>query len=81
MHDYAGRVLAERDLVIAVGYDLVEYAPCFWNPDRNKPIIHVDVAPAEVDAPYVVGVGVVGNIALSIEAIGKSLQPCSAEWA
>jgi acetolactate synthase-1/2/3 large subunit len=81
MQDYAAHLLAESDLVIAAGYDPVEYAPCFWNPDRNKPIVHVDVAPAEVDAHYVVGVGVMGNIALSIEAIGKSLQPCQAEWA
>jgi acetolactate synthase-1/2/3 large subunit len=81
MQDYAAHLLAESDLVIAAGYDPVEYAPCFWNPDRNKPIVHVDVAPAEVDAHYVVGVGVMGTIALSIEAIGKSLQPCQAEWA
>ena len=81
MQDYAARVLVDSDLVIAVGYDPVEYAPCFWNPDRNKPIVHVDVAPAEVDAHYVVGVGVVGNIALSIEFIGHSLHPSPAEWA
>ncbi|MBA2484515.1 MAG: acetolactate synthase large subunit [Nitrospira sp.] len=81
MQDYAALVLAESDLVIAVGYDPVEYAPCFWNPDRDTPIVHVDVAPAEVDAHYVVGVGVVGNIGLSIEAIGQSLYPFPAEWA
>lgn len=81
MQDYAARVLADSDLVMAVGYDPVEYAPCFWNPDRNKSIVHVDVAPAEVDAHYVVGVGVVGNIALSVELIGQSLHPFPAEWA
>lgn len=80
MQDYAARVLAESDLVIAVGYDPVEYAPCFWNPDRHKPIVHVDVAPAEVDAHYVVGVGVVGNIALSIDLIGQSLRSFPGEW-
>lgn len=80
MQDYAARVLAESDLVIAVGYDPVEYAPCFWNPDRHKPIVHVDVAPAEVDAHYVVGVGVVGNIALSVDLIGQSLRSFSGEW-
>jgi len=80
MQDYAAAVLADCDLVIAVGYDPVEYAPCFWNPDRNKAIVHVDVAPAEVDAHYVVGVGVVGNIALSIELIGESLHSFPAEW-
>ncbi len=80
MQDYAAQVLAESDLVIAVGYDPVEYAPCFWNPDRHKPIVHVDVAPAEVDAHYVVGVGVVGDIALSIDLIGQSLRAFPLEW-
>ena len=80
MQDYAAQVLAESDLVIAVGYDPVEYAPCFRNPDRHKPIVHVDVAPAEVDAHYVVGVGVVGDIALSIDLIGQSLRAFPLEW-
>ena len=80
MQDYATQVLAESDLVIAVGYDPVEYAPCFWNPDRQKPIVHVDVAPAEVDAHYVVGVGVVGDIALSIDLIGQTLRSFPLKW-
>ena len=38
------------DLVICVGYDLVEYAPARWNPDGRKRIVHIDTQPAEVDA-------------------------------
>jgi len=34
--------LAEADLVIAIGYDLVEWAPSLWNPKRDKVVIHVD---------------------------------------
>ena len=81
MPDHSARLLAASDLVITVGYDPVEYAPGLWNADRRKPIVHVDVAPAEVDAHYVVEVGVIGNIALSIDAIGTCLEPCGAEWA
>jgi hypothetical protein len=40
------------DLIISVGYDLVEYAPARWNPDQSKRIIHLDTTPAEVDAAY-----------------------------
>ena len=40
------------DLVVSVGYDLVEYAPSRWNPDGRKRIIHIDTQPAEVDAYY-----------------------------
>ena len=38
------------DLVICVGYDLVEYGPSRWNPDGDKRIVHIDTQPAEVDA-------------------------------
>src|SRR4029077_5698124 len=38
--------------IIAVGYDLVEYAPKFWNPERKKHVIHIDFTPAEVDGYY-----------------------------
>ena len=40
------------DLVVCVGYDLVEYAPSRWNPDGRKRIVHIDTQPAEVDAAY-----------------------------
>ena len=40
------------DLVVCVGYDLVEYAPSSWNPDGAKRIIHIDTQPAEIDAAY-----------------------------
>src|SRR4029079_13005289 len=33
------------DLVVSVGYDPVEYAPSWWNPDRSKRIIHIDTTP------------------------------------
>ncbi|HKW28051.1 MAG TPA: thiamine pyrophosphate-binding protein, partial [Verrucomicrobiae bacterium] len=56
--DYINRGLAQADTIITVGYDPVEYAPGFWNPGRDKTIVHVDESPAEVDSAYIVGVGV-----------------------
>jgi acetolactate synthase-1/2/3 large subunit len=79
--DYPARVFEQADAVIAVGYDFVEYAPCFWNPNRDKRVVHVDVSPAEVDAHYIVEVGVLGDIALCLEQIGASLSPFDAQWA
>ena len=40
------------DLVITLGYDMVEYHPRLWNPDGDKEIIHIDFLPAEIDANY-----------------------------
>ena len=50
------------DLVVCVGYDLVEYAPARWNPDGAKRIVHIDTQPAEVDAQYRPEVELIGDI-------------------
>ena len=69
VRDYANFGFEHADVVVAVGYDLVEYPPSRWNPDRRKRVIHVHRDVAEVDASYVLSVGVVGNIGASLEAI------------
>jgi acetolactate synthase-1/2/3 large subunit len=51
------------DLVITLGYDMVEYHPRLWNPDGSKRLVHIDFLPAEVDHHYRVEVEVVGDLA------------------
>ena len=75
--DYVNFAFAEADVVIAAGYDVVEYAPRSWNPKRDKKIVHVDMAPAEVDAAYIVSVGVVGDIASALNALAETATPHS----
>jgi len=70
-HDYISRGFDRADCVITVGYDLVEYAPDQWNPHKDKRILHVDASPAEVDAHYIVEVGVVGEIATALERLAE----------
>jgi len=74
--DYVSRGFDRADVVICVGYDLVEYAPRFWNPTGDKKIVHIDMTPAEVDASYIVEVGVVGDIAESLDRIADRASPC-----
>jgi acetolactate synthase I/II/III large subunit len=62
-------VLAAADLVITAGYDLVEWAPALWNPNRDKTIIHVDSTPAEIDGHYLPAVEVVGEIGAALSAL------------
>ncbi|MFZ0221481.1 MAG: thiamine pyrophosphate-dependent enzyme [Candidatus Nitrosopolaris sp.] len=50
--DHAQIAMREADLVIAIGYDLVEYSPRNWNRDLKKKIIHIDFTPAEVAFSY-----------------------------
>ena len=63
------------DLVIAVGYDLVEYAPSRWNPDGTKRIIHIDTQPAEVDQGYQPEVELIGDIGPSLERLLAAVLP------
>jgi acetolactate synthase-1/2/3 large subunit len=54
---------------------VVEYAPRSWNLKRDKQIVHVDMSPAEVDAAYIVEVGVVGDIATALDALAQAATP------
>jgi acetolactate synthase-1/2/3 large subunit len=67
--DYVSCGFEKADLIIAVGYDPVEYAPKFWNPDRKKPIIHIDFMPAEVDSFYQPAVEVVADVREALELL------------
>jgi acetolactate synthase I/II/III large subunit len=59
------------DLVIAIGYDLIEFSPKKWNPDGRIPIVHIGVTPAEIDSSYIPNVEVVGDITDSLYEILK----------
>jgi acetolactate synthase-1/2/3 large subunit len=60
--DYALAGFEDADVVITVGYDLVEHAPANWNPNRDKTIICVDTVSAEVDEHFMTAVDLVGDI-------------------
>ena len=61
--DRMNLVIDEADLVITLGFDMVEYHPSLWNPGRDKRIIHADFLPAEIDEHYHPEVEVVGDLA------------------
>jgi len=67
--DYVSYGFEKADLIIAVGYDPVEYAPKFWNPERKKSIVHVDFTPAEVDSYYQPAVEVVADVREALELL------------
>jgi acetolactate synthase-1/2/3 large subunit len=67
--DYISCGFDHTDLVIAVGYDLVEYSPKRWNPEGTTPIIHIGQTPAEIDSSYIPLTEVVGDISDSLKEI------------
>ncbi len=48
--DYISCGFDNTDLVIAIGYDLIEYSPKRWNPDGKIPIIHIGTTPVKLTA-------------------------------
>jgi acetolactate synthase-1/2/3 large subunit len=73
--DHVGCGFDRADVILCVGYDMVEYAPSRWHPTRDRKIVHIDASPAEVDEHYVLEVGVVGAIARSLPAIAAEVSP------
>ena len=72
--DHALKAVLESDVVISVGYDLVEYTPRMWNSELNKKIIHIDFTPSEVYTFYRPEVEIVSDIGFAISAILKEME-------
>ena len=72
--DYVNCAIDEADLVICIGYDLVEYGPAYWNRGTPTPIVHIDFTPAEIDRAYPVAVEVVADIADALWQINERLE-------
>ncbi len=64
------------DLVICIGYDMVEYHPYLWNAEADKNILHIDASPAEVDTHYIVRAGLIGDVAAALPAIASRANAC-----
>jgi len=62
------------DVVLAVGYDIAEYAPDAWNPKKTKQIIHIDFTPAEVYTHYQPKVEIVADIPATLKALNQKLD-------
>ena len=81
-NDFVSCGFDRADLVIAIGYDIVEYHPSLWNPERNKKLIHIDTQPSESDASYVTDVEMVGNIRQSLRHLmAQEIYPKDSEYA
>jgi acetolactate synthase I/II/III large subunit len=76
--DYALAGFDDADVVITVGYDLVEHAPKNWNPSRDKRIVNVDTAAAEVDEYFMTEVDLVGDLYHILSRLAEELR--DGEW-
>ncbi|MCB1924166.1 MAG: acetolactate synthase large subunit [Gammaproteobacteria bacterium] len=80
-NDYISCGFDRADVVVCVGYDIVEYHPHLWHRHIDQRIVHIDSMPAEVDEHYILEVGVVGDIAAALRGIARQAAPRSDNWA
>jgi len=66
-------IVAQADVLIAIGYDAVEYDPVLWNSDVGRTVIHIDSVPADVDNNYQPTLELLGNVAATLIALTDNL--------
>ncbi len=74
-HDYVDCGFDRADVIICVGYDMIEYHPYLWHPEKHAQLLHIDATPAEVDEYYILAAGVIGDVGESLHQVGELARP------
>jgi len=72
-NDYISCGFDRADLVIAIGYDPVEFSPSFWNKDGSKKVIHVDFTSSETDS-YYNAIDLIGDIKNTLSMLTERIS-------
>jgi len=72
--DRISMAIDDADLVIALGFDMVEYHPQLWNPHGDKTILHADFLPAEIDDNYHPETEMIGDLAHTLWMINERIS-------
>jgi len=76
--DRGSLAIDDADLVITLGFDMVEYHPQLWNPKGDKKIIHADFLAAEIDAHYNPEVELIGDLAHTLWMLNERVAASAA---
>jgi acetolactate synthase I/II/III large subunit len=66
-------IIDHADVLIAIGYDAVEYDPVLWNHHLERTILHIDSIPAEIDNHYQPSVELIGDVGATLSALTDGL--------
>lgn len=72
--DVVACALEAADVVLALGYDMVEYHPNLWNAKGDHHIIHADFQPAEIDSDYHPETELVGDLAHTLWMLNERVD-------
>ena len=72
--DWVFLAIEAADLIVTLGFDMVEYHPRLWNPDGEKAVIHIDFQPAEIDENYHPHLEVIGDLAHTLWMLNERVD-------
>ncbi len=72
--DRVSMAIDDADLVITLGFDMVEYHPHLWNANRDKCILHADFLPAEIDEHYHPETELIGDLAHALWMLNERID-------
>jgi acetolactate synthase-1/2/3 large subunit len=67
------KLLAKSDLVLAVGYDPVEYDANAWNPAGSRRVVHIDYTPCDYGTYYSPVAELVGSVVENVKYLTAHL--------
>ncbi|HMK59899.1 MAG TPA: acetolactate synthase large subunit [Dissulfurispiraceae bacterium] len=73
--DYVNCGIDRADVIITIGYNIVEYPPFVWNSHLDKQIINIDYAEAEIDRYFNPAIDIVGDISAGLAQLAKLVIP------
>jgi acetolactate synthase-1/2/3 large subunit len=72
--DYVNCAIDRADVIIPVGYNIVEYPPYIWNKHLDKKIVHIDFSASEVDKYYNPDIEVIGDVSCALRKLGEKIS-------
>jgi len=76
--DHVSLAIDDADLIITLGFDMVEYHPELWNPQGDKTIIHADFLAAEIDDNYHPQIELIGDLAHALWMLNERAEKSTA---
>ncbi|HUL00802.1 MAG TPA: acetolactate synthase large subunit [Nitrospirota bacterium] len=68
--DYVNCGTDIADVIIPIGYNIVEYPPYIWNRKLDKKIINIDFADSEIDKHYNPDINIIGDVSTTLRHLG-----------
>jgi len=72
--DYINCGIDQADVIITIGYNIVEYPPYVWNKNLDKKIINIDFTQAQVDKYYDPQIEVIGDISCALRQLADLIE-------